>query len=162
MEKDLESPPTRRAAECRTWSNRTRGEPSQQRKTAAVNSVSYKYVDEGESRLVFNPFSVEFYFSKFFSRQRFYDDAMNILGITLQSFWILWSPPKKIFGRKNFLGGGWGKKILWCFTGKSLCAQFNFSRQTTVEKFPASITNYMNLFWLGDWKPLGMGCCGNV
>jgi len=28
---------------------------------------------------------------------------MNILGITLQSFWILWPPPKKNFFCKHFL-----------------------------------------------------------
>jgi len=52
---------------------------------------------------------------------------------------------QKIFLGNKFFGGGWGKEILGCLTGKSLYAQFNFTRQTTVEKFPASITNYMDL-----------------
>ena len=71
---------------------------------------------------------------------------MNILGITLQSFLNFMVAPPKFFFKKIFFGGGWGKEILGCFTGKSLYAQFNFTRQTTVEKFPASITNYMDLF----------------
>ena len=72
------------------------------------------------------------YFSTFFSRQRCYNNTVNILGITLESFWILWSPPKYFWGQN--LWGGWGKEILGCFTGKSLYAQFHFTRQTTVEQ----------------------------
>ena len=83
-------------------------------------------------------------FSKFFSRQHCYDDIMNILGITLQSFWILWLPPKNNLG--EFFWGCWGVSL------ENHYAQFNFTRQITVEKFPASITNYMDLFWLVDWE----------
>jgi len=54
--------------------------------------------------------------------------------------------PQKIFFLPNTFWGGWGKEILKCFTGKSLYAQFHFTKLNTVEKFPASITNYMNLF----------------
>jgi len=71
------------------------------------------------------------------------------------------APQKKNFGQ-NFFLGGWGKEILGCFIGKSLYAQFHVTRQTTVNKFPASITNYMDLLLIVDWEPLGMDCCGHV
>ena len=86
---------------------------------------------------------------------------MNILGITPKVFEFYGRPPpKKNFG-KIFFGGGWDKEILGCFTGKSLYAQFNFTRHHSKKNFlPASQITWiyfdLAIGSLWAWGAVGM------
>jgi len=56
--------------------------------------------------------------------------------------------------------GGWGKEILGCFTGKSLYAQFHFTRHSRTNFLPESQITWLyfdlSIGSLWAWSAVGM------